>query len=506
MSTGASITTTKLLDALKEAKVLRESDLLTLLGEARNSIALNELEMVLVRQGVISSNRLLLLKGAATGLPVYDDRSVEVDNSLDDLIVRRLGTFKLRRSTPTVAMVEDIPESIDKLTEMFGARPEVWLITASQFDDLYQVHYKGDSIDRLQTVRDIYEILDEAIRRRASDVHLSAGLPPILRVDGELYALPRQPLSEDFLVDQASQLTTENKMEVWKSNSDADFAFTYGAARFRVNLGRDRRGMTIAARKIPTDVPTMEEIKLPESVRRLIDLERGLVLVVGPTGSGKSTTLAAMLASIATTQQRHIITLEDPIEFMIPPGRSVVHQRELHQSFTSFPSGLRQALRQDPDVVLVGEMRDIETIRTAITAAETGHLVFGTLHTFDAPSTVGRLVSSFPAEEQDQVRAQLSYILKAVIAQTLLPLASTKGRAAAFEVMVATPAIQNNLRKVDGHAFLRQTIETSSRDGMQTMEMALVDMVRKGVVRLEDAEHKAPDVESFRRRVDRGDS
>lgn len=503
---GPSVTAAALLSALLEAKVLQEADLVTLLGEARHSVTLNELEMTVVRQGVISANRLLQLKGVASGLPVYDDFSIHVDASLDDRVVRRLGVFRLARPTPTVAMVEDLPESIEKLTELFGAKPEVWLITAPQFDDLYQVHYKGDSMDRLQPVTDIYEILDEAIRRRASDVHLSGGLPPILRVDGSLISLPRQPLSEDFLVAQASLLTTEARMETWRQNSDVDFAFTYGAARFRVNLGRDRRGMTIAARKIPSEVPTMQDIKLPAAIQSLVTLERGLVLVVGPTGSGKSTTLAAILAAIAAEQQRHIITLEDPIEFLIPPGRSVVHQRELHQSFTSFPNGLRQALRQDPDVVLVGEMRDLETIRTAITAAETGHLVFGTLHTFDAPSTIGRLVSTFSAEEQDQVRAQLSYILKAVVAQTLIPLAATKGRVAAFEIMLSNPAIQNNLRKVDGHAFLRQTIETATKDGMQTMEMALVDLVRKGMIRVEDAEHRAPDPESFRRRIDRGES
>lgn len=503
---AVSITAQGLLKSLMEAGILEEKSLITLLGEARHSVSLNELEMRLVRQGIISSTRLLQLKGAAAGLPVFDDPAVSVDSSLDERLVRRLGAFKLDRPTLTFAMVEDLPDSIEKLTELFKTKPEIWLITAPQFDDLYSVHYKGDSTDRLQQAKDIYEILDEAIRRRASDIHLSAGLPPIFRVDGSLIALPRQPLTEEFLVAQASQLTTEARMEVWREKSDVDFAYTYGAARLRVNLGRDRRGMTIAARKIPTEVPTMADIKLPESIRNLTALDRGLVLVVGPTGSGKSTTLAAMLSSIASNQQRHIITLEDPIEFLIPPGKSVVHQRELHQSFTSFPNGLRQALRQDPDCILVGEMRDIETIRTAITAAETGHLVFGTLHTFDAPSTIGRLVSSFPAEEQDQVRAQLSYILKAVVAQTLIPLAATKGRVAAFEIMLSNAAIQNNLRKVDGHSFLRQTIETSTRDGMQTMEMALVDLVRKNVIRLEDAEHRAPDPESFRRRIDRGES
>lgn len=506
MLSRPSISAKQLIAALMEANVIVDSDLVTLLGEARHSVSLNELELALVRQGVISSSRLLALKGATTGMQVYDDPSVAVDATLDEKIVRRLGVFRLRRPTPTVAMVEDLPDSIEKLTELFGTTPEIWFMTASQFDDLYSVHYRGDSGERLQSVADIYEILDEAIRRRASDIHLSVSIPPVFRVDGSLLTLPRQPLSEDFLLAQARLLTNETRLATWDEKSDVDFAFTYGAARFRVNLGRDRKGMTIAARKIPSEVPTMEDIKLPESIRNLIHLERGLVLVVGPTGSGKSTTLASMLNGIASTQQRHIITLEDPIEFLIPPGRSVVHQRELHQSFESFPQGLRQALRQDPDVVLVGEMRDLETIHTAITAAETGHLVFGTLHTFDAPSTVGRIVSMFGSEEQDQVRSQLSYILKAVVAQTLIPLASTKGRVAAFEIMLSNPAIQNNLRKVDGHAFLRQTIETSTREGMQTMEMALVDLVRRNMIRVEDAEHRAPDPDSFRKRVDRGEA
>jgi twitching motility protein PilT len=501
-----SVSASQLLAALQASNILDEQSTVTLLGEARHAISLNELEMLLVHQGVISSSRLLALKGATAGLPVYDDPSIAIDTSLDDRVVRRLGVFRLHRAVPTVAMVEDLEESLEKLTELFGVEPEVWLITAPQFDDLFAVHYKGSDADRLQHVTDIYEILDEAIRRRASDIHLSVGLPPVFRVDGSLLMLPRQPLTEDFLHAQAAVLTTKDRLETWNARSDVDFAFTYGSARFRVNLGRDRRGMTVAARKIPSEVPSMDDIKLPAAVRSLVHLERGLVLVVGPTGSGKSTTLAAMLAGIAGAQQRHIITLEDPIEFLIPPGRSVVHQRELHQSFDSFPQGLRQALRQDPDVVLVGEMRDIETIRTAITAAETGHLVFGTLHTFDAPSTVGRLVSSFPADEQDQVRAQLSYILKAVVAQTLIPLASMKGRVAAFEIMLSNPAIQNNLRKVDGHAFLRQTIETSTKEGMQTMEMALVELTRRGAVRVEDAELRAPDLDSFRRRVDRGES
>jgi twitching motility protein PilT len=257
----------------------------------------------------------------------------------------------------------------------------------------------------------------------------------------------------------------------------------------------------LAARKIPTKIPTPDEISLPLAVQNLVHLDRGIVLVTGPTGSGKSTTLAALLASIARNQSRHIITLEDPVEFHLPSGRSVVHQRELGASFTSFSDGLRQALRQDPDVILVGEMRDLETIRTALTAAETGHLVFGTLHTYDAASTITRIVSVFPPEEQDQVRSLLSYIMKAIISQTLIPNMSGTGRSAAFEVMLATPAIANNLRRIDGQAQLRQTIETSSREGMQTLDMALVELVKRRAISEEHALEKAMFKEDFLRRL-----
>lgn len=493
------------LDALLATGVIREDELVTLLGVDRHNISVNTLETVLLQRSILSPARLLAIKGVASGLPVLDDPSISVDASLPRDMVVQLGAFQLARTPLTVAMVEDLPESLERLREQFGADPEVWLITAFQFDQLFARFYDGVVESTLPSCDSIFEILDEAVRRGASDVHLSTGLPPYLRVDGRLTALDLAPLTEDFLLRQMEQLAGRSRMDVWETTSDIDFAFTYGVARFRVNVGRDRRGVTVAARKIPTEVPTMESLRLPPAVQRMVELDRGLVLVVGPTGSGKSTTLASMLSAIASSQSRHIITLEDPIEFMLPSGRSVVHQREMFQSFGTYPAGLRQALRQDPDIVLVGEMRDQDTIRTAITAAETGHLVFGTLHTFDAPSTIGRIVSSFSAEEQEQVRAQLAYTLKGVVAQTLLPLAASKGRVAAFEVLVANTAISNNLRKLDGHAQLRQVMEVSQREGMQTMEMALADLVRRGVVRVEDAEVRAPDIESFHRRVERSD-
>jgi twitching motility protein PilT len=502
---GPSVTVPLLLDALVSSGAATEAQLVAVLGETRHSIGLNQLEVALVGAGVISASRLLTLKGVVSGLEVYDDPTVPVDPVLEPAVVRRLGAMVLHRQPATVAMVEDLPETIEVLEGMLGTSFDVWLMTAPQFDEVFRAVYHGDQGVAVDAVRDIFEILDEAVRRRASDIHLTVGEPPAVRVDGNLIRLNRKPLAQDFLRAEMVKLAGEERLQVWDTTHDVDFAVAYGPTRFRVNLGRDRIGMTVAARKIPTDIPSMQELQLPEAVRKLCSLERGLVLVVGPTGSGKSTTLAAMLADIARSQSRHIITLEDPVEFMIPSSRSVVHQRELHQSFDSFSAGLRQALRQDPDIVFVGEMRDIETIRTALVAAETGHLVLGTLHTFDAASTVARVVSSFPADEQDQVRAQLSYILKGVVAQSLLPLGSGKGRVAAFEVMVTNAAISNNLRKVDGHSQIRQTIETSAKEGMQTMEMALVDLVRRGVVRIEEAEMRAPDREAFHRRLERGE-
>lgn len=496
------ITAQALLDGLINLAGLDEDKVRNLLGEKRSEISLNQLELILINQNVISLDRLLLLKGSITGHQVYDDSGIKVRRTLDSATVMAVGAFVLDRDPLTVAVVEDTEYNLEFLATQLATREfEIWMITASQFDVLYRQYYRDENVEQYEPAKDIYEILDEAVRRRASDIHLSVGEPPILRVDGSLVRLPRQPLVQEFFDLEAPRLVGQLSYESTSSSYDADAAYSYGESRFRVNVGADMRGSTIALRKIPTKVPTLDEIGLPMQVRQLCDLERGLVLVTGPTGSGKSTTLASMLAHIGLNYSKHIITLEDPIEFHIPAGRSVIHQRELFESFTSFPGGLRQALRQDPDVILVGELRDLETMKTALTAAETGHLVFGTLHTFDAPSTVARLVSSFPPEEQAQARAQIAYILKGIVAQTLLPRSSGQGRAAAFEIMLSTPAIKNNLSKLDGHQQLKQTMETAQRDGMQTMEISLADLVRSGTVREDDAYHAAPDKEAFSRRL-----
>ena len=501
-----SITAEQLIAGLVEYNLCTEAQLITLLGAERNDIELNRLEVALVSGHVLSPDRLLQLKGTIAAAPILDDPNVKVLTTLHPDVARATGSLLLDLPNPTVAMVEPNEYNVEMVSTQLGTTTfDIWLITAHHFDRLYRVFYQQETTSDTPEVRDIYELLTESVQRRASDIHLAVGEPPVIRLDGRLIRLHYLPLTQEWLNNEVPKLVGADRYATINENFDVDAAYTFGSARFRVNVGADRHGTTVALRKIPTKVPSLDDLGLPRAARDFCTLERGLVLVTGPTGSGKSTTLAAILAHIAATRERHIITLEDPIEFHIPAGKSVVNQRELYDSFLSFPDGLRQALRQDPDVVLVGELRDLETMKTALTAAETGHLVFGTLHTYDAPATVSRLVASFPAEEQDHTRAQLAYILKGIVAQTLLPLQSARGRAAAFEILVSTPAIQNNLRKLDGHNQLRQSMETGRKDGMQTMEMSLVDLVRRGLVREEDAEFAAPDRESFMRRLQTAD-
>lgn len=502
MSTGASVTANALIERLTNDEILDNGAMVSLLGEERHRITLNKLEVRLVSGNVISNNRLLRLKGAIGRRRVLDDPDIEVNPAaLDAQVARATGALVLTLPDLTVAMVEDTTSNVDLVRNALGGLEfEIWFVTAPQFFELWKSAYtEGFERDRSPEVVDFAEILDEGIARRASDIHLSVGEPPTFRIDSDLVRMARQPLSTEWIQAQMEAIAGAERMAKATTKHDADFAYTFGSTRFRINIGRDNRGYTVAARKIPTKVPTCDDLGLTSAIRNLANLERGLVLVTGPTGSGKSTTLAALLASIAENQSRHIITLEDPIEFYLPAGKSLVHQRELGGSFTSFPDGLRQALRQDPDVILVGELRDQDTMRTAIMAAETGHLVFGTLHTYDTPSTVGRLVSSFSPAEQDQIRSQLAYILKGVVSQSLVKLARSQGRVAAFEVMISTNAIMNNLKRPDGQATLKQTIETGKAVGMQTMEMALADLVTRGLVDIDEAEFKAPNVDDFRR-------
>jgi twitching motility protein PilT len=496
------ITAARLIQALVEQRIVSDEDLIPLLGEERHNLSVNSLELTLVRRNVVSDAELLALKGVVSGLRTLDDTTAAARPGLPAEAARLLGALVLDTPMLTVAVVEDLPHAIEQIAVLLGTDQfAVWLTTATRFSALYRACYTNADLDTRTACRDIFEIFDEAINRGASDVHLKCGRPPVLRVHGALVAMDCQPLDRSFMRRELERIAGPHKLAEAEEGFDADLAYTYGSARFRLNIGADRRGLTLAARKLPTEIPSIDAVRLPRLARSWTRLDRGLVLVTGPTGSGKSTTMAAILSEMIATQDRHIITLEDPIEYELPEGASVVSQRERGASFTTFADGLRQALRQDPDVIFVGELRDLETMRTAITAAETGHLVMATLHTFDSASTVARLVNSFPADEQDSIRAQLAYILKGVLSQTLLPVTNGRGRVAAFEVMGSNPAIANNLRKIDGHNQIRSTLQTSVADGMQTMDMALAELVRAKLVKESDAELKVRDIDDFRRRL-----
>jgi twitching motility protein PilT len=326
------------------------------------------------------------------------------------------------------------------------------------------------------------DLLRLVIEEEASDLHLCVGVPPTLRLKGELTALNTAPLSSADMETLARGLARPDQMEKVNAEGSVDFGMSYrDDNRFRVSVYRERGNLAAAVRMLPRKLLSLETIGVPRSVRDLLDLPRGLVLVTGPTGSGKTTSLASMLTVINETSKRHIITIEDPIEYYLDHRRGIVNQREVGADVPTFAEGLRRALRQDPDVILVGEMRDLETIETAITAAETGHLVFSTLHTTGASRTIDRIVDAFDAQRQQQIRVQLSMNLKAVISQLLLPRKDGTGRVAVFEVMINTSSIGALLR--DNKSYrIHNEILTGGKYGMVALESALVDLFQRGVI------------------------
>lgn len=331
------------------------------------------------------------------------------------------------------------------------------------------------------------ELLYLAHSKLASDIHITVNSPVIFRIHGELVPVNDTLLKPIDTMELAKQLMTDERFETLQQNGDVDFSYGIaGLARFRINAYKQRGSIGLAIRIVPSRIPSMEELRLPRIATDFAKKPHGLLLVTGPTGSGKSTTLASIIEHLNRTENAHIITLEDPIEFIYDHKKSMVNQREIGLDTPSFSNGLRAALRQDPDIVLVGEMRDLETISTAISAAETGHLVFGTLHTADAPQTIDRIIDVFPPSMQAQIRIQLAAVLIGVIAQRLLPKAGGKGRTAAFEVLVNSPAVANLIRTEKVYQ-IRSVMQTGRAQGMQTMEFALRDLVQQGMVTVEDA-------------------
>ena len=337
---------------------------------------------------------------------------------------------------------------------------------------------------------DITQLLEASVRRGASDLHLSAGLAPMLRVDGEVWPMDWPALSAPQVTDLLSPLLNNYQQKDFETSLETDFAFELpGVARFRVNVFQQDRGMGAVFRTIPNEVLSLERLGLGDVFQRIAQLPRGLVLVTGPTGSGKSTTLAAMIDHLNQHRRQHILTLEDPIEFIHTPKTALINQRQVHRDTHSFSVALRSALREDPDVILVGELRDLETIRLALTAAETGHLVFGTLHTTSAAKTVDRLVDVFPAGEKAMVRSMLSESLQAVVSQVLVKKLGG-GRVAAHEIMLGTPAIRNLIRE-DKVTQMVSAMQTGAALGMKTLDMSLQALVAQGVISRDEAREKA---------------
>jgi len=346
----------------------------------------------------------------------------------------------------------------------------------------------------------IEELLTKAVDENASDVHLTVGVPPLYRVYGQLDKVSHwESLTPVSIRELLTPLLNESRVKRLMETGQIDFSYGVpGIARFRVNIFRQRGTYAAALRLIPTQIRALDELGLPEAVKQFTEKTRGLVLVTGATGSGKTTTLAAMIDLINSTRNSHIITLEDPIEFLHQHKQSIINQREINTDTDSFANGLRAALREDPDVILVGEMRDFETIQTAITAAETGHLVFATLHTNDTVQTVDRIIDVFPPHQQQQIRTQLSLSLLGVIAQQLLPRLDQPGRAIAAEMMVVNSAIRSLVREGKTHQ-IRASIQTGGKFGMQTMDSALTYLVQHRIVSFAEAHLHAIDQEEFRR-------
>ena len=344
---------------------------------------------------------------------------------------------------------------------------------------------------------DITELLAFGVKNKASDLHLSAGMPPMIRVNGDIRKINLPPMEHKEVYDMVYDIMNDGQRKYYEEHKEIDFSFEVpNLARFRVNAFVQQRGAGAAMRTIPSQIMTLDDLKAPKIFADIADQPRGLVLVTGPTGSGKSTTLAAMIDHVNEHMMGHILTVEDPIEFVHQSKKSLVNQREVGAHTMSFENALRSALREDPDVVLVGEMRDLETIRLAMTAAETGHLVFGTLHTSSAAKTIDRIIDVFPAEEKEMVRAMLSESLRAVISQTLLKTRDGTGRIAAHEIMICTAAIRNLIREAKVPQMY-SAIQTGQAIGMQTLDQCLQALVKSSIISAAEARSRAVNKDLF---------
>jgi twitching motility protein PilT len=415
-----------------------------------------------------------------------NELTVAMENPSDQTAVNEIATETGWVVRPVLATAADITLAIEVL---YGVAPA-------------PVATPMDETEGAQKEVHLNDLLAEMVEAGASDLHLSAGLPPCLRVDGHIRPMDGyEPLNPSEIRQMIYAILTQRQREKFESNLELDTSHPVpNVGRFRLNVFVQRDSVGAVLRAIPYKIVSLDKLGIPPIVRSFADLPRGLVLVTGPTGSGKSTTLASIVDVVNTTHAYHIMTVEDPIEFVHTHKRCVVNQREVGEDTKSFSDALKHVLRQDPDVILVGEMRDLETISTALTAAETGHLVFGTLHTQDAPQSIDRIIDVFPAHQQQQIRVQLASALQAVVTQQLLPKAGGRGRAVASEVLVATPAVRNLIREGKVHQIY-SSMQAGGKYGMQTMDQSLAELVRSGSVAMDVALERCHHDDDLRRLV-----
>ncbi|HTV11204.1 MAG TPA: PilT/PilU family type 4a pilus ATPase [Acidimicrobiales bacterium] len=411
---------------------------------------------------------------------------VGTDNPLDDETMKVIGQVTGWKVKPCLATRADIEGAI---TAMYGPGPSSGAAISDLSDIPRALH--------------VNQMLVQLIEMRGSDLHLSAGLPPMVRVDGSLRALEDfEVLTPSKIRDLIYEILSQKVRERFENDLELDTSHVVpGVARFRLNVFQQRDSVGAVFRAIPFEIKTLQELGIPDQVGEFAELPRGLVLVTGPTGSGKSTTLAALIDIVNQTKKLHIMSVEDPIEYLHEHKMCVVNQREVGEDTKGFGEALKHVLRQDPDVILIGEMRDLETISTALTAAETGHLVFATLHTQDAPQSIDRIIDVFPAHQQQQIRTQLAVTVQGIMTQQLLPKANGQGRVVACEILVATPAVRNLIREGKTHQIY-SAMQAGAKHGMVTMDQTLASLVQKAQIRQEDAFERCANPEDLRRLIE----